>query len=240
ASRPSAGWRDIGSQPDNYLLLFAAASPARPTATKEVVTSDGYVNLVRNGRSIGVASQFTVRAYTDSIPAASTGSATTPANGTASVDIAVGSLDAAPNYISNPNGGVQLSPVAVHLEACTARALASPGKPVQLVTGCTGRSNYISSRGVKVADIPATADNMVVRIPEDTTEPPIAFVFVNERITTDIHGNPTTDENGRYKFDPTATSGYVNIARIASIDDSFDVLTLGHAAVVRDPALTDK
>ncbi|KAF9152539.1 hypothetical protein DFQ26_000854 [Actinomortierella ambigua] len=238
------GWlASIGNQPGNYLQFFAAASPARPTATKGVVTVDNRANLVRNGRSIGVVSRFAVRAYTDSIPAASTGTATTPANGTATVDVFLGNLDAASNYIQNPNFGAQLSPVGVHLEACTARALASPGKPVKFVTSCGGGSNYISSYGSKVAEIPAAAVNLELRIPEDWTKPAIATVYINEQITTDIHGNPTTDKNGRYKFDPKATSGYVNIVRIVSSADSDtpgDILTLGHAAVVRDPALTDK
>ncbi|KAF9149291.1 hypothetical protein DFQ26_002034 [Actinomortierella ambigua] len=197
---------------------------------------------------------FTVRAYTDKIPTTTTGSATTPSNGTASVDVTIRNMEAAPNYIPHRDpDGVQLSPVGAHLHSCFAGALASPGKPVKFVTSCDnadninayGRDspNYISSYGSKVADISATAVNTALRIPEDLTKPAIATVYINEQITTDIHGNPTTDENGRYKFDPTATSGYVNIVRIVSSADSNtpgNVLTMGHAAVIRDPTLTDK
>ncbi|KAF9151884.1 hypothetical protein DFQ26_001104 [Actinomortierella ambigua] len=237
------GWlAGVGSEPDDYLQLFAAASPARPATPEGVVYSDDLVYLASPFRPIGVVSRIAVRAYTDKIPTTTTGSATTPANGTASVDVTIENLDASTLYIQHSDpSGVQLSSVGVHLEACVAGALASPGKPVKFVTSCGGSSNYISSYGSKVAEIPSTAVNMELRIPADMTKFAIATVYINEQITTDIHGNPTTDKDGRYKFDPTATSGYVNIVRIvspANSDTPGDILTLGHAAVIRDPALT--
>ncbi|KAG0260086.1 hypothetical protein DFQ27_003747 [Actinomortierella ambigua] len=248
------GWvLGFGSQSDKIYQYFAAVSPARPTTPEGLISSDMLGSRLSSG---GPVSTFTVRAYTDKIPTTTTGPATTPANGTASVDVTIQNMNAAPNYIRHRDPtGVQLSPVGAHLHNCFAGALASPGKPVKFVTSCSDNGsyyfssdgsdspNYISSYGSKVADISATAVNTALRIPEDLTKPAIATVYINEQITTDIHGNPTTDEYGRYKFDPTATSGYVNIVRIVSSAYSNtpgNVLTLDHAAVIRDPALTDK
>jgi hypothetical protein len=55
---------------------------------------------------------------------------------------------------------------------------------------------------------------------------------LNEQVTTDSQGKPTEDANGRYRFDPKATSGYANAAHVSVLGLNAIDVTVAHAAVV--------
>ncbi|KAI8077760.1 uncharacterized protein BX664DRAFT_369429 [Halteromyces radiatus] len=214
--------------------FFEAASPTRPNAPNRQVEAEGTINIAPGGVNIGKGSALASRADSNAYPQSDSGKQTITAPGVSYAESGGTMLDIGHPYVDNPNGGTQISLIGVHIDACRATAISIPGKPVKF-EGCGG--GYISVSGTKVVDIPSLGPaNFWVRVPQDQSQPQIANVIINEQVTTDDQGNPTVDSNGIYKYDPKATSGYINGVRI--IIEHGEITAL-HAAVIRDASKTD-
>lgn len=139
-----------------------------------------------------------------------------------------------PGGVAPPdNKCTQMSPVGVNVRAIRQTATAAPGKPVKFTGGAAG--GYISFGGVRAINIPDTWPvNFGARIPDDRTQPALAAAMTNEQVTTDSQGRPTVGPDGHYKFDPTASSGYVNGAHATVFGTNVADVTVAHAAVLLD------
>lgn len=218
--------------------LFEAADPTFRSTPNAQSAGPGLISLNSGGQQpIGKASAPASHAFRNAYPRSISGQEKLPALGVSYAESSFAAIDIGLPYIQNPTGGIPLSAVGVHLEACRAIAVSVPGKPVRLHGGC-GRG-YISVGGKKIIDIsPSVSPNFEINIPE--SEPRVAFIILNEQVTTDNNGNPTTDNNGDYRYDPKATSGYVNAIRIVYFGvQQSEEITVGHAAVIRDASKSD-
>ncbi|MER5888852.1 hypothetical protein ABT160_33925 [Streptomyces sp. NPDC001941] len=159
-----------------------------------------------------------------------------PQRGAVYAETSAAMLETGHPYIPGIPGfkdGVQLSPVGVHLENVKVTAQAEPGKPVAMDVSSDG--GYLSIAGHKIKPLPAVLPpNFGVRVPDDRNLPPLFTAVFNEQVTTDAKGRPT------HHFDPRATSGYANALHLSILGTHVADITVGHAAVLRDPARTDK
>ncbi|SDK53086.1 hypothetical protein [Streptomyces indicus] len=74
--------------------------------------------------------------------------------------------------------------------------------------------------------------NTGLRLPADSKLPAWGLLTLNEQITTDAQGHPTTGKHGGYAPDPQATSGYANAAHLTLLFPEALDMTAGHAAVL--------
>ncbi|SDK53106.1 hypothetical protein [Streptomyces indicus] len=219
--------------------LFQSHYPITPQAPKQHAGGKELVNLAPKGIGLGKVSALYSRAMGHAHPASTSGGSDVPARGEVYADAGGAAVDIGLPYIQNPTGGTQLSPFGVHVEGISVSAYSQPGKPVSFTGGAA--RGYISVAGARIIDIPPIwAVNLGVRIPEDYTQAPLALATTNEQVTTDIKGNPTKGPNGAYKYDPKSTSGYVNGIHASVLGTDVADVTVAHAAVLRDPAITDK
>ncbi|MER7173592.1 hypothetical protein [Streptomyces mesophilus] len=219
--------------------LFQSHYPITPQAPKQHAGGRELVNLAPMGIGLGKVSALYSRAMGHAHPATTSGKQDVPARGEVYADAGGAAVDIGLPYIQNPTGGTQLSPFGVHVEGITVSAYSQPGKPVAFTGGAA--RGYISVAGTRIIDIPPIwAVNLGLRIPEDYTQAPLALATTNEQVTTDVKGNPTKGPNGAYKYDPKATSGYVNGIHASVLGTDVADVTVVHAAVLRDPKITDK
>ncbi|MFE0176822.1 hypothetical protein ACFWZ2_31410 [Streptomyces sp. NPDC059002] len=219
--------------------LFESHYPTTPKAPTEQAGGNKLIDLAPGGVGIGKASALYSRAMGHSHPATTSGDPKVPARGEVYADAGGAAVDVGVPYIQNPAGGTQLSPLGVHVEGITVSAYSQPGKAVEFTGGAA--RGYISVAGARIIDIPPLwAVNFGVRIPDDYSKPPIALATTNEQVTTDQKGNATLGPDKHYKFDPKASSGYVNGIHASVLGTEVADVTVAHAAVIRDPARTDK
>lgn len=214
------------------MALFEVHSP--PTDKTPEVSNLGseLVKMTDKGTGLGVASGYAARTYAGKLPAGP-GAPPVAAECAAYAEVTLGTIDVGVPYIASLlPGGTQMSPVGVHLESPTIEAKTQPGEPVKLSGGAA--AGYISSVGLKALELPKTWPvNFGLRIPSDYNLPAIASVMTNEQVTTDEHGRPTKDSSGRYQYDKTASSGYVNGIHITLLGNSVGDFTWGHVGVLR-------
>ncbi|MFE0099335.1 hypothetical protein [Streptomyces sp. NPDC059009] len=218
--------------------LFESASPTTPKAPKDEAGGKELINLAPGGFGLGKASALYSRAMTNSTPANSSGGKVV-APGVAYGGAGAASVDVGVPYIqpTTPEG-TQLSGIGLHINAIDVHAMAVPGKAVQFEGGAA--SGYLSIAGQRLIDIPRLwAVNLGLNIPSGKTGAPIALAMTNEQITTDNKGVPTLGKDGDYKYDPKATSGYVNGIHVSVLGQEVADITVAHAAVIRDAAKTD-
>jgi hypothetical protein len=219
--------------------LFESHYPTMPTAPKMHAGGSKLIDLAPFGVGIGKAAALYSRAIGHGHPSTTSGGKDVPVRGEVYADAGGGSVDVGVPYIVNPTGGTQLSPLGVHVEGITVSAYGKPGKPVAFTGGAA--RGYISSGGVRLIDIPPLwAVNFGLRIPDDYSKPPLATATTNEQVTTDGKGNPTLGPDKHYKFDPKSPNGYVNGIHASVLGTEVADVTVAHAAVIRDPARTDK
>ncbi|MER5890985.1 hypothetical protein ABT160_44810 [Streptomyces sp. NPDC001941] len=219
--------------------LFESAFPTRANAPEEQAGGKNLVDLAPGGFGLGKVSALYSRALGNKVPATASGGTTTPAPGVAYADAGGASVDIGIPYVQNPTGGTQLSPLGVHVEGISVSAMSAPGQPVKF-TGGAARA-YLSSLGGRLIDIPPLWPvNFGARIPGDYSRPPVALATTNEQVTTDNKGMPTLGADKHYKYDAKATSGYVNGIHASVLGTEVADVTVAHAAVIRDPLLTDK
>ncbi|MER5883972.1 hypothetical protein ABT160_09100 [Streptomyces sp. NPDC001941] len=219
--------------------MFQSHYPTTPKAPQEQAGGNKLVDLAPGGIGIGKVSALYSRAMGHSHPATVSGGRPVPVRGEVYADAGGAAIDVGVPYIENPAGGTSLSPIGVHAEGITVSAWSKPGQPVKF-TGGAARA-YLSVAGLKVIDVPPIwAVNLGVRIPEDYSKPPLALATTNEQVTTDEKGLPTLGADKHYKFDPKATSGYVNGVHASVLGTEVADVTVAHAAVIRDKERTDK
>ncbi|MFE0099332.1 hypothetical protein [Streptomyces sp. NPDC059009] len=219
--------------------LFESHYPTTPKAPKQHAGGKDLVNLAPGGVGIGQVSALYSRAMGHSHPATTSGGADVPARGEVYADAGGGAVDVGIPYIANPAGDTQLSPIGVHVEGITVSAYSKPAKAVEFTGGAA--RGYISIGGVRMVDIPPIwAVNLGVRVPDDYSKSPLVLATTNEQVTTDEKGMPTLGKNGKYAYNPKATSGYVNAIHASVLGTEVADVTIGHAAVIRDPKVTDK
>ncbi|MEV3861381.1 hypothetical protein AB0J38_44630 [Streptomyces sp. NPDC050095] len=222
--------RGLGGVADT--ALFETHHPATAKAPHEQGGGDRLADLAPDGFGIGAGSLLFSRALGDARPASPASEQTVKAPGSAFAEAGGASVSVGLPYLANPTGGVQLSPIGVHVDGVTVSALASPGKPVAFSGGVTG--GYFSLAGEPVVTVPKLwPTNFGVRLPADYTRQAIALAVTNEQVTTDTSGRPTRGADGGYKFDPKATSGYVNAVHVSLLGTQVADVTVGHAAVLR-------
>ncbi|MFC7305850.1 hypothetical protein ACFQVC_16685 [Streptomyces monticola] len=219
--------------------MFESHYPTTPKAPKQHAGGKDLINLAPHGLGIGKVSALYSRAMGHSHPATTSGGRDVPARGEVYADAGGAAVDVGVPYIENPSGGTQLSPIGVHVEGITVSAYSRPKKTVEFTGGAA--RGYVSVGGVRLIEIPPIwAVNLGVRIPQDYTKAPLALATTNEQVTTDEQGRPTKGKNGSYKYSPQATSGYVNAIHASVLGTDVADVTVGHAAVIRDPKITDK
>ncbi|MDI3424113.1 hypothetical protein [Streptomyces luteolus] len=223
----------------NDAKLLETADPATPSVPNSEASKAGPVDVAPAGVRIGQGSDLSSRAFRNQVPQDVSGEETTAAPGTAYADSGGAKTEIGLPYTAQSKGGTQPSGISVNVDACRATAISLPRKPVQLDGGsCRG---YISLMGQKAIDIPAqTPINFGARIQAGQDGAPLAIVTINEQVTTDKKGRPTLGPDKKYRYDPRATSGYVNGVHISVLGPEVSDATLWHAAVIRDPSKTDK
>ncbi|WP_329119887.1 hypothetical protein [Streptomyces sp. NBC_01465] len=218
--------------------LFESAYPATPTAPADQAGGNGLINLTVGGVGLGKASALFSRSLGNALPATISGKETVPAPGVAYADAGGASVDVGIPYVDSPTGGTQLSAIGVHVDAIRIHAMSRPGKALELDGGAA--RGYISVLGNRIIDIPSLWPvNFGARIPADYSQSPFALASTNEQVTTDNKGVPTLGKDGHYQYDPKATSGYVTAIHASVLGPEVADVTVGHAAVIRDPAKTD-
>ncbi|MCX5174597.1 hypothetical protein [Streptomyces virginiae] len=211
--------------------IFESLFPASPQAP-QIQRGPGAVDLAPGGVRVGTAGSPFSRVLADALPSNTAGAADEPTPGAVFAQAGGAGFDIGIPYLPRPGGGIQLSPVGVHLDGVNTSAVSLPGKAVELAGHAAG--GYVSIAGEKVADIPpGCPPNTAIRIPEDPSRPPVALLVVNEQVTTDSQGRPTLGKDGKYAFDPEATSGYVNVIHMSVLGNDVAEVTIGHAAVIR-------
>ncbi|WP_083383660.1 hypothetical protein [Allokutzneria albata] len=233
------GW---GARAENFggvldERLFESADPTMPNAP-QAQGSGGVLTLAPGGKKLGKASALLTRSMRNSVPQSLGGKEKVPAAGVAYSDAgaASGDLEIALPKAAN---GTARPPLLVHLDVSRSTAVSRPGQPVRLDGGqARGHVTYAGTR----IDVPASwPANHRVRVPQDPSLPAVAMIVFNEQVTTDLKGRPTLGSDGRYLCDPKATSGYTNAVHITILGgDRPAEATINHAAVIRDPAKTDK
>ncbi|MGH4035129.1 hypothetical protein ACQB60_40125 [Actinomycetota bacterium Odt1-20B] len=136
-------------------------------------------------------------------------------------------------YLTKPGRPSAPPPVlALELTGADASASSARGKPLALAT--TTRSGSVSAYGTKLRTFKeAPAANTGLRVPANPLLPAQALVTLNEQITTDAQGHPSTAALGGYRRDAHATSGYVNAAHMTLLTPEPTDMTVAHAAVIR-------
>ncbi|WP_327354761.1 hypothetical protein [Streptomyces sp. NBC_01304] len=222
--------------------LFESHYPTTPKAPKMHAGGRKLVNLAPGGFGLGKVSALYSRAMGHAHPSEALGGVDVPARGEVYADAGGAAVDVGVPYIANPSpapDATQLSPIGVHVEGITVSAYSRPGRTVEFTGGAA--RGYISIAGLRIIDIPPLwAVNLGLRIPEDYTKAPLALATTNEQVTTDEQGEPTKGKNGSYKYNPKATSGYVNAIHASVLGTEVADVTVGHAAVLRDPKITDQ
>ncbi|MFC7305848.1 hypothetical protein ACFQVC_16675 [Streptomyces monticola] len=220
--------------------MFEAASPTTPKAPRKFEGGNDLVNLAPGGVGLGKVSALYARALTNEQPRAkSQGKQTLPYPGSSYANAGGGSVDIGVPYIAPTTPeGTQLSGIGVHVDAIDVHARSLPGKSVEFQGGAA--SGYISVAGQRIIDIPPIwAVNVGVKVAGAGDKPSPVLAMTNEQVTTDNKGVATKGKDGSYKYDPRATSGYVNAIHASVLGPDVADVTIGHAAVIRDPAKTD-
>ncbi len=218
--------------------MFESASPGTPKAPREMEGGNELVNLAPGGIGLGKISALYSKALTNKLPVSKSGKRTIPAPGAVYANAGGASVDIGVPYVENPFGGTALSGIGVHVDAIDVHARSLPGRPVEFQGGAA--SGEISLFGHKLIEIPPIwAVNLGATIPGTGNDAAPIIAQTNEQITTDAKGVPTKGKNGSYAYDPRATSGYVNAIHASVLGPNVADVTIGHAAVIRDPAKTD-
>lgn len=219
--------------------LFESASPSTPKAPRKAEGGRDLVNLAPGGIGLGKVSALYSTALTNEQPRTKSSKLTVKYPGSAYANAGGASVDVGVPYIEPlSQEGTQLSGIGVHVDAIDVHARALPGKPVEFQGGAA--SGYISLAGIRIIDIPPLwAVNLGVKIPAAGDRPSPVIAMTNEQVTTDNKGVPTKGKDGSYKYDPKATSGYVTAIHASVLGPEVADITIGHAAVIRDPAKTD-
>lgn len=218
--------------------LFETHSPPTPTAPEDRGGGDKLVNLtVPPGIGLGVVNALSTRAVTGRLPGTPGSPELVPVPCAAYARAQGASVDVGLPYIANPiQGGTQLSPLGVHVDAIDVDATAKPGQPVAFRGGAA--SAYLSVFGKRIIDIPKLWPvNFGVRIPADRSQAAFALATTNEQVTTDAKGMPTLDAKGHYMYDPTASSGYINAIHASVLGLNVVDANVGHAAVLQAGAI---
>ncbi|MFI7336943.1 hypothetical protein ACIBUY_03265 [Streptomyces sp. NPDC050085] len=219
--------------------MFESQYPASARAPKQHAGGDQLVDLAPGGIGLGKVSALYSRALGHAHPNSRAGGNEVPARGEIYADAGGGAVDVGVPYIANPAGGTQLSPIGVHVDGIQVSAWSRPGKPVAFTGGAA--SGYISVAGFDLIDIPDLwASNLGARIPSDYSQDPLVLALTNEQVTTDQQGKATLGKDGKYKYDGTATSGFVNGIHASVLGSNVADVSVAHAAVIRDPKRTDK
>ncbi|SDK53061.1 hypothetical protein [Streptomyces indicus] len=223
--------------------LFEAASPGTPKAPREMEGGNELVNLTAPtpvGKvGLGKVSALYAKALTNKLPVSKSSKTTMPVPGAAYANAGGGSVDIGLPYVeSNVFAGTALTGFGVHVDAIDVHARSLPGRPVEFQGGAA--SGKITLFGTTVVEIPPIwAVNLGATIPATGDDAAPIIAQTNEQITTDNKGVPTKGKNGSYQYDPRATSGYVNAIHASVLGPNVADVTIGHAAVIRDPAKTD-
>ncbi|KAF9141524.1 hypothetical protein BG015_001260 [Linnemannia schmuckeri] len=229
-----------GLQANNWLLrvqhfrdivdsaILETAAPTTPTAPIQSTRSDS-MSLKPQDVNFGSVAGATISAHTNAILQSLSENGNIPMPG-----VSFGLASIASCNIKLPGD------IVVELPSISSVvALSRPGKPVQL--GANYRGGSVSSGG-QVFNLPSPVPvNFKIRLPADVSAPPYAVITFNEQVTTDQKGSPTLGPDGDYQYDPKATSGYINLVHITIQEEpQMADITVGHAAVIRDPAKTDR
>ncbi|GAA3593281.1 hypothetical protein GCM10022223_05210 [Kineosporia mesophila] len=209
-------------------------SPATTSMPGTITGSRARIGLDVGGFLIGRTLLPMSRSVTDLLPSTVAGAPDVEAIGSAYADITADDLEIGWPYLPNHHGGIQLSPIGVHLEGLEVIAVGRPGRPVRF--GLTLTRGFVSIEGVPFAELPhVVPPNYEVHVPIDPAQGLAALIVFNEQVTTDHEGRPTqVPESGRpYVFDPDAVSGYVNAAHLMLPGSSPVDITVGHAAVLQ-------
>ncbi|MBM7789238.1 hypothetical protein JOD67_005918 [Tenggerimyces flavus] len=218
--------------------VFASHYPVMPDAPKVRSGGSELIRLVPEAQAplipavgLGVASGAYTKAIGNAV-SGNPGQMDLPYPGAAHAEAAATSIDVGVPYISNIiPGGKQLSLVGVHLEGV--RVAVTSWRQRLKFSGMGPVAGYVSLLGRPLLEVPTDyiEPNLGIRLPEDRSEPALAEVVLNEQVTTDSDGKPTEDANGRYEFDPRATSGYANAAHVSVLGLNAIDVTVAHAAV---------
>ncbi len=218
--------------------VFASHYPVMPGAPEVRSGGSELIRLVPEAQAplipavgLGVASGAYTKAIGNAV-AGNPGQMDLPYPGAAHAEAAATSIDVGVPYISNIiPGGKQLSLVGVHLEGV--RVAVTSWRQRLKFSGMGPVAGYVSLLGRPLLEVPTDyiEPNLGIRIPEDRSDPALAEVVLNEQVTTDSEGKPTEDANGRYEFDPRATSGYANAAHVSVLGLNAIDVTVAHAAV---------
>jgi hypothetical protein len=215
--------------------MFESHYPTMAEAPEEQGGGRDIVDLTAGGFGIGKVSALYTRSLGHRIPVDIGGGSTRDVPCGAYAQAGGGSVDVGIPYVANPFGATPMSPFGVHVDAVDVSATSEPGQPVKFRGGAA--SGYFSMFGQRIIDIPKIWPvNFGVRIPQDRSQPVLALAETNEQVTTDRLGRPTLDSSGHYFTDPSATSGYVNAIHASVLGGNAADVTVGHAAVLRDPA----
>ncbi|MGH4028610.1 hypothetical protein ACQB60_06690 [Actinomycetota bacterium Odt1-20B] len=219
--------------------LFESHYPASARAPKQHAGGDSVLDLAPGGIGVGKVSALYSRSLGHARPPTRAGGKDVEARGEVYSDAGLGAIDVGIPYIASPFGGTQLSPIGAHVDAIQVSAWSRPGKPVSFTGGLA--SGYFSVLGFDILDIPDLwASNFGARIPSDYTSDPLLLAFTNEQVTTDETGHVTVGKDKHYRYDGKATSGFVNAIHASVLGGNVADVSLGHAAVIRDPKRTDK
>ncbi|WP_199550206.1 hypothetical protein [Streptomyces sp. N35] len=220
--------------------LFESASPGHPKAQGESAGGGNLVDLTVGGVGLGKVSALYTHSFTNKLPRSKSGKETIPVPGAAYANAGGGRVHIGLPYVEGLVG-TPLQGLSVRVDALDVHARSLPGRPVEFQGGAA--SGELSMFGEKIIEIPPLwAVNLGATIPAGRNDPNAPFVLAqtNEQITTDNKGVPTKGKDGQYAYDPRATSGYVNGIHASVLGPNVADVTYAHAAVIRDPALTDK
>ncbi|MFI7336941.1 hypothetical protein ACIBUY_03255 [Streptomyces sp. NPDC050085] len=146
------------------------------------------------------------------------------------------SIDLASPYRPGPQGAAPHGDVGIALDKVRVVADSTPGHTVRFTTSVASGTVYAGGKAVHRLDGKKWRPNTGLRFPSAENVPPVLVATVNEQITTDDQGHPTTDATGSsYRFDPSATSGYANALHMTVLSPEVADFTIGHAAVLRRP-----
>ncbi|CAM5622244.1 hypothetical protein SSPIM334S_02809 [Streptomyces spiroverticillatus] len=138
-----------------------------------------------------------------------------------------------------PGGGAAKAELGLKLDKVKVVAEALPGKPVHFDTSVGSGALYAKGKALITVDPKKNprswAPNAGIRFPMDPKVAPRLIVTVNEQITTDGQGYPTMDDDGSYRFDPKALSGYANAVHLTVLTPDIADITIGHAAALHAP-----